>query len=38
VIGAACISCCVGAGGFAKTNIDVTLTNSEMASLVMSVI
>jgi hypothetical protein len=38
VIGAAFISCCVGAGGFANINIDVTLTNSEMASLVMSVI
>jgi hypothetical protein len=38
VIGAGCISCAVGAGGFANTNIDVTLMNSDIASLLMSVI
>jgi hypothetical protein len=36
VIGAGTI--CVGAGGFANINIDVTLMNSDMASLLMSVI
>ena len=38
VVGAGCISCAVGAGGFANTNIDVTLINSDIASLLMSVI
>ena len=36
VIGAGTIN--VGAGGFANINIDVTLINSDMASLLMSVI
>ena len=37
VIGAGCVSVAVGAGGFANTNIDVTLMNSDIASLLMSV-
>jgi hypothetical protein len=37
-MGAGSISCAVGAGGFANTNIDVTLINSDIASLLMSVI
>ena len=38
VIGARCFSVVVGAGGLANTNIDVTLMNSDIASLLMSVI
>jgi hypothetical protein len=37
VIGAGCISCAVGAGGFANINIDMALMNSDMAVLVISV-
>ena len=37
VVGANCVSVAVGAGGFANTNIDVTLMNSDIASLLMSV-
>jgi hypothetical protein len=38
VIGAGCVSCAVGVGGLANTNIDVMLMNSDIASLLMSVI
>ena len=38
VIGAGCVSAGVGAGGLCNTKIDVTLINSDMASLLMSVI
>jgi hypothetical protein len=38
VIGAGWVSAGVGAGGLCSTNIDVTLINSDMASLLMSVI
>ena len=38
VIGAGRVSCGVGAGGLANMNIDVTLINSDTASLLMSVI
>jgi hypothetical protein len=38
VTGAGSVSCGVGAGGLANTNIDVTLINSDIASLLMSVI
>jgi hypothetical protein len=37
VTGAGSVSCGVGAGGFANTNMDVTLINSDIASLLMSV-
>ena len=37
VIGAGAKSAGVGAGGLCNTNIDVTLINSDMPSLVMSV-
>jgi len=38
VIDAGCFSCAVGDGGLANTNIDVTLMNSDIASLLISVI
>jgi len=38
VIGAKRVSAGVGVGGLASTNIDVTLINSDTASLLMSVI
>jgi hypothetical protein len=37
VTGAGSVSCGVGAGGLANTNMDVTLINSDIASLLMSV-
>ena len=38
VIGAGRVSAGVGAGGLCKINIDIALINSDMASLLMSVI
>ena len=38
VIGVGRVSAGVGVGGLASTNIDVTLINSDTASLLMSVI